>query len=143
MLVIFAVIALGLSYFSLSRKISNLSDTILRMERESARFEEGFKNKTTNFCTKNDIEKLSIEFFTKNDAVVLFDKAVGAVRERTENLEDEFVEFQCEMSLRLEHFLTKETVKDIFDEYQESAVEEYKLFKDKRWDRLSEAFTRK
>lgn len=89
-----------------------------------------------NSLPLRQLEKRVDNCFSSEDAVQLFDKAVGAVRQKTEDLEQYF-------KIRSEYFLTKEMAIDLFKEYQEQIIEDYKKYKDGRWDRITEAFTRK
>lgn len=117
-------------------KIYALEIRLKEIEQKSTLSELGFRNRTRDFLDKNhlsEIERKMSRFFTSDEAVHLFEKAVGAIRKKVEDLEKHW-------KMRSEFFLTKETAQDLFKEYQEMCVEEYKKFKDERWDRLTEAF---
>lgn len=128
------VLVIGLAFYH----IYALHSRLVEIEQKSALTDIGFKNRTRMFLNQHDLEKIENKLskcFTSLEAVDLFDKAVGAVRMRVEELEDNW-------KMRAEYFLTKETALDLFKEYQDQCVDEYRKYKDDRWDRLKEAFTR-
>lgn len=74
-------------------------------------------------------------YVTNQDAINIFQGAIGGVNKRLND-------FENDLKIRMEYFLTKETALDLFKEYQQECVDLYKKHKDQRWDRLKDAFTR-
>lgn len=125
-LILIIEVALFLGFVVMAISLIDLTERVNRME----------KIEFDNSLPISHLEKRLDSCFSAEDAVKLFDKAVGAVRQKVDYLEESF-------KMRSEFFLTKEMAIDLFKEYQEQIVEDYKKYKDGRWDRITEAFTRK
>lgn len=128
MLVLICIVqvALFLGFVVMAINLIDMTDRLKKLE----------NIENDNSYPLRQLEKRIDNCFSSEEAVELFDKAVGAVRQKTEDLEQYF-------KMRSEYFLTKEMALDLFKEYQEQVIEDYKLYKDGRWDRIKEAFTRK
>jgi hypothetical protein len=87
--------------------------------------------KPSDVVTRADLSN----YVTNQDAINIFQGAIGGVNKRLNDLESD-------LKIRMEYFLTKETATDLFKEYQSECVDLYKKYKDQRWDRLKDAFTR-